>query len=384
MTKTAIKIIGEQNCCSCGLCQSTCPFNAIKMVLDEKGFYKPSVDGSRCTNCGVCSRTCPIIHNAPKDIQSENPLLSGGWSNDISNVMNSSSGGIAFELGKAFIEDGGHVCGVDWKNSVPTFEIATTTEKLKSFRGSKYLQADATGIYKRVNTEIKKGNKVLFIGLPCQVQGISNYIHSNNLFCIDLVCAGVPSMLMYRQYCIETFGDKGVSYVNFRAKEEGKPAPWRRYSLEFHSKEYLLKREYSGDNPFFLAFNSTKVYNRACYDCKFNTIPRRGDLTLCDFWGLSEKKENPNGTSLIIMNNAKGQMLVNKYLNGSLNTITTIEAPFEDAIEGTKRINLPNRQCPSNYNQIFETLQRKGFYAMYYRFIRPTLLRRILRRIGIK
>lgn len=384
MEKTAINIIGEQNCCSCGLCESTCPFNAIKMILDEKGFYKPSVDENKCTDCGVCSRTCPIIHNEPKEIQFETPFLTGGWSNDNLNVTQSSSGGIVFEIGKAFIEDGGYVCGVAWKNGIPAFEIATTAEELKSFRGSKYLQADTTGIYKRVDAELKKRKKILFIGLPCQIQGISNYIHSENLFCIDLVCAGVPSMLMYKRYCSETFGNKIVSHVNFRAKEEGKPAPWRRYSLEFHSREYLLKREYHGANPFFLAFNSTKVYNRACYDCKFNTIPRRGDITLCDFWGVSEDKENPNGTSLIIMNNAKGQMLVNKYLTDILNKISILETSLDTAVDGTRRINLSSRECPSDYDQIFSTLQKKGFYAMYRRWIRPSLSRRILRRIGLR
>lgn len=382
MNKAAINIIGFESCCSCGLCQNTCPFNAITMAQDDNGFFRPYIKKDLCTNCGLCAKTCPIIKKEPQISQNATPQIVGCWSNDYTNVINSSSGGISFELAKAFIECGGYVCGVQWNNGVPVFEIATTINQLQNFRGSKYLQPDPSDIYKKIHHEIRNGHKVLFLGLPCHVQAISNYIKSDNLFCVDLVCAGVPSMLMYKKYCSETFGNEKITHVRFRAKEVGKPEPWRRYSLEFYSREYLLKREYHGKNPFFLAFNSTKVYNQACYTCEFNTIPRRGDLTLCDYWGVNSDKENINGTSLVLINSPRGEGLFNE-LTKKPGIISTIEVVKKEALEGTKRINLSSRNIPSNYNQIFKTLQKKGFYAMYKRYIKPSLLTRIFRRLGL-
>ena len=68
-----------------------------------------------------------------------------------------------------------------------------------------------------------------------------------------------------------------------------------------------------------------------CYNCEFSNIPRVGDITLGDFWGIQyfDKKfslENKDrGISLVYINNDKGM----QYFNKIKENIIYKEEPFE-------------------------------------------------------
>ena len=68
------------------------------------------------------------------------------------------------------------------------------------FIGSKYVKSDPAGIYQTVKNRLKIGKKVLFIGLPCQVSAMRNYVKDDkNLYTVDLICHGSPSVrLLYK------------------------------------------------------------------------------------------------------------------------------------------------------------------------------------------
>jgi 2-oxoglutarate ferredoxin oxidoreductase subunit delta len=56
-------VIDEDRCKGCGLCQSTCPQNVIKVAdyLNNKG-YQPAIlfdPEHRCTGCALCAVVCP-------------------------------------------------------------------------------------------------------------------------------------------------------------------------------------------------------------------------------------------------------------------------------------------------------------------------------------
>ena len=58
------------------------------------------------------------------------------------------------------------------------------------------MKSNPTGIYKEIKDRLKREEKVLFIGLPCQVAALRNYIStdlSDKLYTIDLICHGTPS-----------------------------------------------------------------------------------------------------------------------------------------------------------------------------------------------
>lgn len=50
----------------------------------------------------------------------------------------------------------------------------------KNFAGSKYVKSNPVNIYSKVAKELKTGNKVLFVGLPCQVAAVKNYVKNES------------------------------------------------------------------------------------------------------------------------------------------------------------------------------------------------------------
>ena len=35
-----------------------CARDAIKIILNDDGFYRPVVDADKCTDCGLCAKIC--------------------------------------------------------------------------------------------------------------------------------------------------------------------------------------------------------------------------------------------------------------------------------------------------------------------------------------
>ena len=72
-------------------------------------------------------------------------------------------------------------------------------------RGSKYIQSEMKDCYKQVAKKLQNGDIILFTGTICQIAGLKGYLNQtktniNNLICCDIICHGVGSPVIWKEY----------------------------------------------------------------------------------------------------------------------------------------------------------------------------------------
>ena len=281
-------------------CVSVCSKNAIT-VVDKIKNYNAVINNDKCINCHACEKVCPVNNNtelkAPISIEQ-------GWAdnNDIRNT--SSSGGLATAISYSFIINGGVVCGCLFHNGNFVFKIVDSVNDLHLFQGSKYVKSNPINAYKEIERFLKNGKKVLFIGLPCQCDGIKRYFGlklQENLYTIDLICHGSPSPLILKKYLSEKNLDlDDVESISFRKKAF--------FSLYINRKKIVPNRV---RDRYMILFLSGICYTENCYHCGYATLNRVSDITLGDSWGSElSLEEQKKGVSLIICQSDKGRKLI--------------------------------------------------------------------------
>jgi heterodisulfide reductase subunit A len=63
-SEAMVPAIDLEHCTGCGICESTCPFQAIRVVDTENG-KKAKVLLAACKGCGMCGAACPYQANIP-------------------------------------------------------------------------------------------------------------------------------------------------------------------------------------------------------------------------------------------------------------------------------------------------------------------------------
>lgn len=328
--------IPVKNCSSCGACANICAHGAISMLLNKEGFYRPVVDQSKCVKCGLCEKVCPWENEVLNPNGSTDaPKTIAAYAQNEEVRLQSSSGGIFTVLAEKILDDGGVVVGVAQLCSTRFAHVIVDSKSdLAKLRGSKYVQAEVGTIYKDVRALLKSGRKVLFSGTPCQVAGLYAVLGksvSANLFTVDVVCHGVPSVKVFEKYiesleCVTQF--KVVS-TQFRDKRNG----WHRYSTTslLNNKSQFSKSLL--EDAFLRLFLSNICLNSSCADCHYGKMPRTADITLGDYWNIAEvhpKMENDKGTSVVLLNTDHGETLLSS-VSGSLRLC---ESSLEQAVAG--------------------------------------------------
>lgn len=200
-----MNISGVQDCYGCGLCAISCARQIIEIKLNEDGFYTPVIHSpDKCTDCGLCTRVCSYLHDelsAPNEGCGSYAV----WSTDKAVRQKCSSGGIAFELGRALLGKGYQVCGVKYNSETNRAEhyIASTVEELIPSIGSKYIQSYTVNGFKSIDRK----KKYLVTGTPCQIDSFRRYIRKfrceDNFVLMDFFCHGVPSMLLWKNMSVK-------------------------------------------------------------------------------------------------------------------------------------------------------------------------------------
>lgn len=304
-----IQIKDKSTCCGCTACASICSHNAISMIPDILGFLYPEVDLEQCVNCGLCDKVCQFHNHYNRYDNYDMPQVYQFRLKQDSELKKSQSGGAFFAIADNFIEDGGVVYGAAFNETWKVVHRrATDNQSISALRMSKYVQSDMCGVFSLVKEDLRNNRKVLFSGTACQVAGLKSYIPSrmhNNLFCIDIICHGVPSPKIWEDYLAylqETRKSKIIKAC-FRDKRFGWHGARESFLFENGNEEFRNTSNY-------LYFSGLSV-RESCSRCYYTNLKRVGDITVGDQWGISKDSpyEDDKGLSLILINSDKGMQL---------------------------------------------------------------------------
>ena len=269
------------------------------------------------------------------------------YDNDIR--LSSSSGGI-FSLLTANFDV---IYGVAMSEDCYGAEFVRVEGDVAHLRGSKYFQAKMGDAFKEVKKDLLAGKKVLFSGTGCQINGLSLFLGKDysNLFLLDIICHGVPSPKLWKEYVEYQESKYGkLQSVNFRCKDDS----WQDFGMKEKVKEneeetqlYISKDK----DSFMRMFLRNHCLRPSCYDCHAKFY-KKSDMTIADFWGIESVAPEMNdgkGTSLVITRTDKGQELFESIKN----ELKWKDVSYKDGVRGN----------PSEYSSVTRPVTRDSFFA---------------------
>lgn len=367
------KHVAEQNalCCGCGACAEVCPVRAIQIPMNEKGFRTAVVDDRLCVRCGKCLAVCPFCTEV-RSLPAKQAALSSFKVSGEELLRDSTSGGAAFALSKLLLDQGYRIAGCvyDRQTQEAKHVLVENMDDLPALQGSKYIQSSFAPALEQM---YKQTGPLAVFGTPCQIAGARRLLADReDVLYIDLVCHGVPSDHLFRQYRAYIFRktdvDPNTMLVSFRYKPKG----WR--TIHLHAEdgrhEYTCGKE---TDPFFRMFEVGNCYNEACYECRWRQ-DSEADIRLADYWGPKFEADT-GGVSMVVCFTPKGAKTAAK-----LQALGSLEPqPISDYLEYQQSANHPK---PVFYDALIDELKdpKSRLDHLMNRYVVPLENKRLSRR----
>lgn len=354
----------QYNCCGCTACANICPRNAITMAPDALGFKYPKIDLALCIDCGLCEKVCAFNSEYDKTQNYLEPKTYAARHKELKEIETSRSGAAFIALSDIILEEGGAIYGAGYKDHfVVAHKRAITKKERDEFKGSKYTQSDLGSIFQSVKQDLTEGKTVLFSGTPCQTAGLNAFINKklkDKLYLIDIVCHGVPSPYIWRDYItyLENLYQSKVTTVNFRDKSElGWAAHKESFCFENGTKATC-------DNFTYLFYKHI-MFRHSCEKCPFANIHRPSDITIADFWGWQKTdaiiNADDKGVSLLLINTEKENSLFNK----ANKNLYIIKANLENCLQ--PNLKNPSKSSPQRI-KFEQTYLKHGFKGILKKY----------------
>ncbi len=280
----------------------------------------------------------------------------GAYNNKEDVLLKSSSGGVVHELCSYVLNNGGAICSAvyDYSSHTLSHRLITDLAEIDRIKGSKYIQSSLNDVYGEMAEFLQSNpsSPFLFIGTPCQCDGVKNYLSKknysfDNIFFVDIICHGVGSNQIWSEYIQDlenSIGSK-INYVTFKDKRRGwlLPSP---IAKDENGNEHSIQN-------FLTLYNKHIIMRKACYNCHYAQLNRIGDITVGDYWKVRENNPdfyNENGVSTIFVNSHNGE----KLFDNIRNEMNVIEVSVDASLQ-------PNLQKPTSVNQKLYD----GFWADY-------------------
>lgn len=332
MGEKVIKLCNRDECTACMSCFNTCGFHAIEMKEDELGALIPEINEEKCKKCGKCTNACPILNPPERNAACEAIAL---YTKNEDDRKTCASGGVSTTFARNVIEAGGAVFGVGFSpDGTPIYKKAETMAELEEFKGSKYVYCFPGLIYQEAEKELKTGRKCLFVGTPCYVAGLLNYLGKgySNLITVDFICHGTPPFSYLKDY-ITSLKIPEYSRLSFRGKHD--------FYLDIYGKEgqRIYSRKYEEDE-YFYSFMNGLIFRKPCRKCEFAVADRVSDITIGDFWGIAPGAlEGYKGKiSVALPNTQKGK----EFLLKNSDSFVCEKRSYEEAIKGNTQLRRPS------------------------------------------
>lgn len=387
MTDKAIQLFkNKYRCCGCNACEMICGKKAITMIEDEYGFRFPQIDTEKCVGCGSCQKVCCI--NNEVELCKPGTVYAASYKNkDIS--AKSASGGIFAALAKQVLTEGGIVFGSAYTKQFDVEVISIDKiEDLPRLQGSKYVQSSMNSSFLKIKSELQTGRTVLFCGVPCQVEALKRFLGRSyeNLLLVDIVCHGVPSNRMLKDY-LAFLADKKqmeIQSIQFRTKTKGQNVYGEiAYRQVSHTGEIAYRQEplISYKSSYYKLFLNCQTFRDSCYHCKFAGTKRPGDISLCDYWGIED--EHPDFVKEVEKEGLAGISAIMLNTNAGIAFFERLKQEFllrESTVEQVAKHN-PQLQAPSvetaERKQVLDCYRQRGYQGVddfYFKKYRMKIL----------
>lgn len=361
----------KRDCSACSACLAACPKQAIRMEPDENGFLYPQIDGALCVGCGLCERVCAYQHG-PRRASEKETYAAAAQDADL---KQSASGGLFASLAQAVLVQGGVVVGCAMEQEdgqlIARHVAVTELHDLPRLKGSKYVQSEIGTIYRDVREQLKAGKTVLFSGTPCQAAGLRGFLQKeyDNLFVVDIVCHGVPSLQFFRDYLRLTEKKTGGRIVDFRFRD--KSTGWKLHGcMTVETADDQTRAVYfePEESSYYQMFLNSYTYRENCYTCPYAGENRPGDVTIGDFWCVDlvhpevltqqgGRFDAQEGVSCLIVNSVRGKALLARFGQG----IARETSSYEQAAKYNAQLTRPS-VLKEERAQVL-ALYREGGYA---------------------
>lgn len=320
--KKSVAVENNYPCSGCGACQVICPRGAIQYCLNDEGFYHAVVDEEKCIDCGLCQSVC-IRFLSDKEVddtvQINKAQVAGAYTTDSIVHRKTTSGGIAYELGRWGIESGYKLLGVvyDYEKDEAVSVLVDDLDGLTRLSGSKYLQSNSAQVLSVLIEDAQNNpdGKYICFGTPCQIFGLRKLITrkklKNEFLLIDLFCHGVPSYLVWQEYISHQKALLGnLKNISFRYKGNG----WHQYTIRIEGTNAIYQKLCYRD-VFYRFFFDNVALNASCFRCPVRKSCVAADLRLGDFLGKNyEHRED--GVSAVLIATERGRMIFDKLVQG--------------------------------------------------------------------
>lgn len=298
------------------------------------------------------------------------PLAYACYNKNTEIRLNSTSGGIFTLIAEYIINKcGGVVFGAAFDNSFAVRHIMVeTTDELKKLRGSKYPQSIISNCYILAKQLLDSGRTVFFTGTPCQIMGLKCYLKKeyNNLYCMDFICHGVASPLIWHRYLEEWRDLNRINYIVFKDKIKG----WKKWhvKIEYDNHVWYCRGSFE---PFMQSYLQYANIRPSCYKCKFKGLKRVSDFTISDCWGIGEKNKVLNddrGLSALLLQNERAEVIFENIKN----SLIYEQYDVVELMRGNWTA-FESVQMNENRKKFFDLFAKKGAKVALRKYFSPSL-----------